>query len=511
MQKYDVVVIGAGNAGISAACKMALSGKKTLLLEKHNIPGGCATSFKRGRFEFEASLHELCDFGSESNQGEVRKLLVGEYGLDIEWLEVPDTFRVISQDRNGKKLDVTMPVGRRAFIDKMEFYVPGCLDAMEDFFELVDEIMDALGYIGSSNGKTDPNYMRKQFPNFLRTAAYSTDKVLKAIKMPLQAADILKTYWSYLGIDCKRLSFVHYAAMVHKYVHKSAYIPKLTSHGLSIALVDRFIKLGGEVWFNTKADEILFDGDKVSGIKTSQGVISTEHIICNANPHVVYANMIPKDLIPEREIKLANARKHSSRAYVLYLGLNKSPEELGINDYSYFILENMDTEDAYKSMGRIETNNYNIALCYNIVNPDISEKGTTVMSFTKIYSEDVWKDIGIEDYVDVKNRIAKETIEAFEEKTGIKIKDSIEEFSVATPWTFARYLGTPEGSIYGYETNEWDGMMARLMMVKEDYPIKGLRFAGGFGPRAHGYSASYLCGDLMARLTLKDMAAVGVN
>ncbi len=44
----DVVVIGAGNAGLTAAVRLAQSGATTVLLEQHNIPGGCATSFRRG-------------------------------------------------------------------------------------------------------------------------------------------------------------------------------------------------------------------------------------------------------------------------------------------------------------------------------------------------------------------------------------------------------------------------------------------------------------------------------
>jgi phytoene dehydrogenase-like protein len=55
MADYEAIVIGAGNGGLTAATALAQKGVKTLLLERHNIPGGSATSFCRGRFEFEVA------------------------------------------------------------------------------------------------------------------------------------------------------------------------------------------------------------------------------------------------------------------------------------------------------------------------------------------------------------------------------------------------------------------------------------------------------------------------
>jgi phytoene dehydrogenase-like protein len=45
MQAYDVVVIGAGNGGLTAAAKLAQEGLNVLLLERHNIPGGAGYQF----------------------------------------------------------------------------------------------------------------------------------------------------------------------------------------------------------------------------------------------------------------------------------------------------------------------------------------------------------------------------------------------------------------------------------------------------------------------------------
>ena len=46
-KQYDVIVIGAGNGGLAAAADCAREGLSTLLLERHNIPGGSASSFVR--------------------------------------------------------------------------------------------------------------------------------------------------------------------------------------------------------------------------------------------------------------------------------------------------------------------------------------------------------------------------------------------------------------------------------------------------------------------------------
>ncbi len=89
MSKFDAVVIGAGTGGLSAALSLANAGKKVLLLEKHNLPGGCSTSFVRGRFEFDASLHEFCSIGSPEEWAMTGKLMMEDYKLNINWLLVP--------------------------------------------------------------------------------------------------------------------------------------------------------------------------------------------------------------------------------------------------------------------------------------------------------------------------------------------------------------------------------------------------------------------------------------
>ena len=510
MPKFDAVVIGAGNGGLAAACRLAKAGKKTLLIEQHNLPGGVASSFRRGRFEFETALHELCEFGSAENPGGCRQTIVDEFGLDINWYMVPDNFRVITTARDGSPIDATLPCGRENFINKMEEYVPGCRESVEKFFDLGTETLAAGKYMTASGGHPDSKLMQEKYPNFLRTAAYPVNRVLKALKMPDKAQDIINTYWGYLGVDADHLSFMQYVNMVCLYVNHGAWIPEKTSNQLTTGLLERFRAMGGTAWFNCRAEEILFDEEEhVNGLRTTSGTVDTRYIICNANPTMAYANLVPQSIVPDRERKLAAARRYSARMFVVYMGLNRSAEELGLKDYSYFLPQSADSVKEYESLKRIETNKYNIALCYNVVNPKASPEGTCIVSLTTTYMEDCWSQIDPKDYVKTKNKVASDMIDWFEEKTGIIIRPYIEEFEVATPWTFCRYASVPQGAAYGYELRDWDNMMPRMMMMREEYPLKGLRFCGAASIRGDGFNSAIFSGDMMGKLTLAQMKEEG--
>ncbi len=58
-QHHDVVIIGAGLGGLIAGAKLAREGKKVLVIEQHDRPGGYATTFQRGDYTLEVGLHEM--------------------------------------------------------------------------------------------------------------------------------------------------------------------------------------------------------------------------------------------------------------------------------------------------------------------------------------------------------------------------------------------------------------------------------------------------------------------
>ena len=116
LDTYPVVIIGAGLGGLGAACQLAAVGKKVLLLEKHNVPGGFASSFVRGRFEFDSALHALTDIGKEDNKGSLYRFLerIGAIPDKIQFKQIPEMYRSVFLDG----YDVTIPIGLEEYTEK---------------------------------------------------------------------------------------------------------------------------------------------------------------------------------------------------------------------------------------------------------------------------------------------------------------------------------------------------------------------------------------------------------
>jgi hypothetical protein len=74
---YDVVVIGSGVSGLTCACILGKLGKKVLVLEQHDRPGGCLHTFNEGGFQFSSGNHYLGEFD------EVSKKLIRTCGSEV--------------------------------------------------------------------------------------------------------------------------------------------------------------------------------------------------------------------------------------------------------------------------------------------------------------------------------------------------------------------------------------------------------------------------------------------
>ena len=307
------------------------------------------------------------------------------------------------------------------------------------------------------------------------------------------------------------MSFAVYTYMTYVYLTHLPWFARNRSHEISMAFDARIRELGGDVWYNAEVSRIAIKDNSVHGVELKTGeYIPCEWVISNLMPHVVFDRMVDHEKIPERNLKMMNAQKLAQAAFTVYLGLDASAEELGLKNYDTFMRHTPDNRKQYLSSDRIET--HRDITCTVLTNalPDAAGKNRAFLQFSKFYTGDAFEQITEEAYFKVKDRIARDCVERYEEVTRCRLQGHIEEIVVASPMTWARYLGTPKGDVYGYEPAGWDGMFPRVQSGHhEDYTIRGLRFAGGHGTQMDGYSQAYLSGAEQARYMLLDMKKEG--
>ncbi len=473
MNDYDAIVIGAGNGGLTASAALAQKGVKVLLLERHNIPGGCATSFCRGRFEFEVALHQLSGMGTPQKPGPLRMTLGSLGVLDrLDLVEMPDLYSVVMPD--GFK--ISFKPDKTAVIQELKHRFPHEEKNIETFFDLVYAYANQM--LATFFFK-DPAPTREKYPEMYAYAFKTAGQVLDELFTDPLLKTVISVYWGYVGLPPDRLAFPYLAMIFFTYIEFKPFHIKGGSQALSNTIVNHFLNNGGTVRYNCSVEKIMVENGAVAGVMTANGEsIRSRFVVSNASQVSTYAGLMDPEHVPPGVSREMRGRSLSPSAFTLFAGFDCEPEDLGLTDPTTFLIKNLDVTDRnLSSMEELPIGNQPMVLsCYDVSDPEFSPKGTCQANIVTLKYGKTWLKVPPRSYHRVKFACAEEMLRRVEEIYP-DLRGHIEELEVATPLTHMRYLGHPEGAIYGYEQYTKDSMFFQPGRYS---PVKGLYFASGW-------------------------------
>ncbi len=494
MADYDTIIIGAGNGGLTAALTLARGGLKTLLLERHNVPGGCGTSFIRGRFEFEIALHQLSGLGSKENPGPLRRVF-DDLGVTekIDFVEMDNLYRFLMPG----ELDVTLQADRKKMTESLKEKFPLEASGIDKFFDLV---WDYSRQWLSVAVMRDPEASKEKYPLFFKYSLKTTQDVFDEFFKDSRLMEALGVYASYLGLPPVDLPFNNFATVFWLYTHFKPSHMKGGSQAMSNALLDSYLEAGGEVRFNCGAKKIQVSGGKVCGVITEDGdELSADRVVSNASELTTYTDMIDPEHVPDEKWRELGSRTVGMSATIAYIGFDCEPEEMDIHETTNFIAASEGGLMDYSKTRTLQPPKGVLFSCYDVDDPEFSPKGSCQAALLAAAYAEPWLNVPASKYYETKNRYAQSMLDLLY-KVFPKCRDHIEEIEVATPLTFIRYLGHPGGAIYGFDQFAKDDDL----FIEKKSSLGGLYHVGSWAGMG-GFQPTLQSGNVVGKIILKSL------
>jgi prolycopene isomerase len=498
-QKYDVIVIGAGPGGLTAASLLAKRGVDVLVLEQQGLPGGACTSFRREGRIYDSGAALIFGLGKEGYN--IISTLANLLEEDLTVIPREKFFRL---DFAGKRIDFWKDLDK--FIPELENNFP---EEKGEIKKLYDYLVNYYNRdIAGQNILTPPTEMSDQEK---RGMLRNPLRVLRLQRLLKQSAEqflgsrikshkLLNFYdklcASYAYINMRETPAIMALTMfTDNHVGGTHYIAT-SAQTYSNTLEKAIERNGGTVLYKRKVEQILFEEDRACGVVlTNNTKIQAERVISDTTVWNLYNNLIPPDRVTPKQKKWANSLIPTYPAMVLYAAVSKSAFPPDINPVEYYI----------KDPERIDMNDITLYI------PSVDDRslGPSDEHIITIFSPSPntkwphpWElEYRSPKYLKQKEEQAKLIISEIERRIP-GFTQGIRRLYVATPSTIERYTLKNDGCVGGPKQMIGQEISNRLHAVT-DWP--GLYACGDSTTMGMGMPAVTASGFGVANIILREM------
>lgn len=491
---HDVIIIGGGLGGLAAGVRLAQGGCRVVLYERQPRTGGYATDFTRNGYTFDPALHAV----PEGGPGGCFSMLAERLGIgsDVSFIKVPHAIQAVLGDKR-----YTAPNDPDACFEWLASLSPadreGLVRLRRDI-ERYAPLYDAVVEGGLSPWEIAVRFVPR-LPLFLHHTDLGVDRYLsRLVRSPLLKALLFQPAVFY-GYPMGEFSTVNFLVMLSMLKLGGMYTIRGGGRALTDALTKRLVALGGDVRCGTAVGKVIVRGGRAAGVRLADGSErAASAVIANVNTRTLVHELVGCEHFPRGYVRALDNLGNSLSVVQLHVGLDCSLEQVGIDRYLTTVFPDSDIDAC---MVRQRHSQF-LEGC-SITAPEIADpaavgpKGPT-LSVVGAVDPAQWLSLPPESYCKAKAECT-EHILALLERHYPGIRSHCATVDLATPHTFRRYTGNPDGAIMGFASSI--GAHRPLLKVSR-VPIQGLHLASAWTLRFGGMMQAMRAGVAAAEKVL---------
>jgi phytoene desaturase len=461
---YDVVVIGSGAGSLAASSVLARLGRKVLVVERHDRPGGYLHAFRREGFAFDSAVHLIGGCGeTEAGPGLVRRLLDGLGVGDRCAFERIDPFYTAVFP--GLRIDAHG--GIEAFTEAHVERFP----AEKNGFRALLEVCHRTRIESERAAHVGPGgFMRLAHsgPTLFQHRRATLADVTGAYLEDPRARAAFGALWPYLGLPPSRVSFLYFATMLMSYVEQGAWYCRGSFQRLAGALAHALERNGGELLLKSSVRRIRVQDGAVQGVVLENGQrIAAPLVLSGADATQTYEELVGAENLDRRFLRRLRRMRPSLSAFVVYGGTDLDLRAAGAG-HEMFFYDTWDHDADYANLLRGEFSRIGFSVP-TLADPSLAPPGRHAFQITvplPYALSSSWR----RDKDALVARLLARADRAFP-----GLRDRLQLALGGTPRTLERYTLNRDGAMYGWELTPDQIGPARLA---EASPVHGLLLAG---------------------------------